>query len=117
MDKTTYIERVKEKIGKEHGCQSSHIESTVLQEHSEDQRPWNNHVETFKLIGCIAAERCFAWAYGRNAQGDDLEIIIVLASPEIDGPEKAFQHWLSGLYRRGIGTELDETRMEASGKP
>ena len=71
----------------EHHCRAEHVDSTLVIESFDNQRPrWTGVVETFELVGCAEAQKCYGWC---QPQGSQIRYITILAKPPVVSPKSA----------------------------
>jgi hypothetical protein len=80
-----YILQLQEAIRSTHGCESRHVGTTVVAQ-KFGQNPWQGEVETFLLIRCEKAKRCYAWSYDDHGT---TRIAVALELPPVECPSSA----------------------------
>lgn len=86
MQRSKYIEELKNAIRVVHGCESLHVSTSRVVSKFEGETAWDGEVETFDLVGHSKAKRCHAWGYEDNGH---LHTTAVLELPPIDSASSA----------------------------
>lgn len=86
MQRTEYIQRLKEAIKAVHGCESRHVATSAVKATLDGETAWEGEVETFDLQGHPKASRAYAWGY---QDGEQFRSVAVLEIPPVDSPSTA----------------------------
>jgi hypothetical protein len=81
-----YIEAIKDAIRHNHGCESRHIKSELVEEQVKGQTVWVGVVEVFELVNHPEAKICYGWGYQTDDEGEKIRYVTVLGIPPIDSP-------------------------------
>lgn len=81
-----YIKAIQDTIKREHGCESRHIKSELVEEQVSGQTVWVGVVEVFELINHPEAKICYGWGHKTGDEGEKISYVTVLEIPPIDSP-------------------------------
>ena len=96
----TYIEELKNVIGRLHECEADHIETVFITETFQGQIVWQGEVEVFNVRGHPKAKRCYAWAYTDDK--GKRKYTAVLELPPVDSPRSAVKAAIVSEVRKKV---------------
>lgn len=94
-----HIKELQDVIRKQHGVESSHVESVPITELFQGRTVWDGTVEVFDLHGHPKAHRIYAWSHETENPDKPKRSVTVLHIPPVVSPRTAVQAAIVQDYR------------------